>query len=65
LNAMNKLQVHRFRGKVAVYVGGDTVYLPFSAAIELAEAIIQCAADVTTREFKDSRFDAREIDTTA
>lgn len=59
-----KAQVHRFRDKVALYVGnGDTVYIDRDTAEMIAQALDDCATDVgNISDFSRSEFKAREID---
>ena len=58
-----KAQVHRFRDKVALYVGnGDTVYLDRNTAEMIAQALDDCATDVGNNPFTRSEFQTREID---
>lgn len=49
-------QVHRFRDKVAVYVGkGETVYLSPANARKLARALNAAAKSCETEAFTESR----------
>ncbi len=59
-----KAQVHRFRDKVAVYVGtGDTVYLDPNTAQQLAQALDDCATDCfNISRFEHSQFETVEIE---
>lgn len=58
-----KAQVHRFHGKVAIYVGnGDTVYLSPDDAEIIAQALDDCAHDCRERCFTESEFSTREVD---
>lgn len=58
-----KAQVHRFRDKVAVYVGnGDTVYLDPDTAYKLANALDDCAISIRDQPFTHSTFETREIE---
>lgn len=59
-----KAQIHRFGGKVAVYVGnGDTVYLDPNTAQQLAQALDDCATDCFNfSKFQDSQFQTVEIE---
>jgi hypothetical protein len=52
---MTTAQVHRFRDKVAVYVGnGETVYMTAKEARALARAIGKVAKSVETQTFAQS-----------
>lgn len=49
--------VHRFRDKVAVYIGtGPTVYVTPKEAAKLARALTGCARDIRARSFVSSHF---------
>ena len=56
-------QVHRFRGKVACYLGkGETCYLSPAEAIKLARALRACAQDVAkVPSFADSKVGTFEM----
>lgn len=59
-----KAQIHRFRDKVALYVGnGDTVYLSRNDAERIAKALDDCATDVgNISDFSRSEFQTLEIE---
>lgn len=59
---MKTAQVHRFRDKVAIYIGtGDTVYLSADMAEAIGHALLNCSEDVRDREFTNSAFTTEEF----
>ena len=50
------VRIHRFNDRVAVYIGGETVYLNRDEARELAQALLDCQMDVFERRFSESSF---------
>ena len=59
---MAMIQVHRFRDKVAVYVGkGETVYIDPKEARAFAKALNACARSVTSEKFSESTFKTFEL----
>lgn len=56
-------RIHRFHGKVAVWIGGEsTCYLTPATARQLSDAIDRCALDIEARSFVDSDFTVVEIE---
>lgn len=56
--------IHRFRDKVAVYLGEgqSTVYLTPQCALDLSEALVEAAVDVQRQpDFSKSKFGSRTI----
>ena len=55
--------VHRFRDKVAVYLGtGETTYLTQEQALDLAVAMCDCSQDIETHpKFSESEFTTTEV----
>jgi hypothetical protein len=55
-------QIHRFRDKVALYLGtGETVYLETATARKVARALNKCAKSIETEKFIESTFRTIEI----
>lgn len=48
---MKNGQVHRFRNRVACYVGGDTAYLTPHEAYALADALLKVGLSCESEEF--------------
>ncbi len=61
--ANNIASVHRFRNKIAVYLGaGETVYLSVSQTRKLIEGLTRCADSVESESFCDSSFGILEVE---
>lgn len=59
---MATAQIHRFRDKVAAYLGtGELVYLTADEAEALAHALLNCSEDVRDRSFTASAFVTEEF----
>ena len=56
MNIFKTGQVHRLSNHVAVYIGGETVYLPVDSARKLANAILACVSDIMTHDGVNSQF---------
>ena len=52
-----KAQVHRFHDRVAVWIGGETVYFTAREANDIARAMNACATDIRKiPDFSQMRF---------
>ncbi len=59
----NKIaQIHRFGDCVAIYIGGETVYLTPKDSKNLAKALNACASDCKSLKFVESQFRTKLID---
>ena len=58
-----RAQVHRFRDRVAVYIGtGETVYMTPEDARKLARALTKTAKSIKTETFAESTCGTMELE---
>lgn len=62
MNMFKKGQVHRFSNRVAVWIGGETVYLNTDQANNLAKALNACARDILKNDAINSEFSTVTLD---